>query len=257
MRRISIGSALLLVAVMAAHPGEAHKGITSKFTYAADVYPVFLNRCGRCHIDGGVGPMSLLKYEDAFPWAESLRAELLAAAASSGTETGDFVRVAHRQLSARELDVVLDWATGGTPEGDRAGVPPPTVLTSTWADGPPSLSIQIAEPFEVPADKMDATREFVLPLAMTQPHNATAFDLLPGNPAIVRSALVSLRSADGQTRVLGTWFPRQTPVPLSLKPAVRLESGSVLLVRIHYKKTWKFEGRPMSDQSTVGFYFAD
>ena len=106
---------------------------------------MFLNRCGRCHIDGGVGPMSLLKYEDAFPWAESLRAELLSAypgvpadlsspsadlsadlsaeARSAKVDPHDFVKAAHRQISARELDIVLDWATGGTPEGDKAQTP--------------------------------------------------------------------------------------------------------------------------------------
>ena len=58
-------------------------------------------------------------------------------------------------------------------------------------------------------------------------------------------------------RSLGTWFPRQTPVPLGLKPAVRLEPGSEIVARIHYKKTWKLEGQAMSDRSTIGFYFAD
>ena len=80
MTRASVAVVALVLLVLALAPsGIAHKGITSKYTYNADVYPVFLNRCGRCHIDGGVGPMSLLKYEDAFPWAESLRAELLSA----------------------------------------------------------------------------------------------------------------------------------------------------------------------------------
>ena len=74
-------AAVVIVALFTLAPlGYAHKGITSKFTYNADVHPVFLARCGRCHRDGGVGPMSLLKYEDAFPWAESLRAEMLTAA---------------------------------------------------------------------------------------------------------------------------------------------------------------------------------
>src|SRR5688572_31370586 len=80
MTRASVAVVALVLLVLALAPsGIAHKGITSKYTYNADVYPVFLNRCGRCHIDGGVGPMSLLKYDDAFPWAESLRAELLSA----------------------------------------------------------------------------------------------------------------------------------------------------------------------------------
>ena len=100
--------------------GDAHKGVTSKFTNNAEVYPIFLNRCGRCHIDGGVGGMSLLKYEEAFPWAESLRAELMTAhpntvreGDSEKADPHDFVKAAHRHISARGLDVVLDWPTGG------------------------------------------------------------------------------------------------------------------------------------------------
>ena len=85
-RAAAVVVALLLLVFGFAPAGIAHKGITSKYTYNADVYPVFLNRCGRCHVDGGVGPMSLLKYDDAFPWAESLRAELLSAYADVPTE---------------------------------------------------------------------------------------------------------------------------------------------------------------------------
>ena len=126
----------VLLAVLALAPtGDAHKGITSRFTYNADVYPVFLTRCGRCHIDGGVGPMSLVKYEDAFPWAESLRAELMSAYGETSAGSGsakvdphDFVKAAHRQISARELDIILDWAGGGTPEGDKAQTPPVPTL---------------------------------------------------------------------------------------------------------------------------------
>src|SRR5262249_39927492 len=32
--------------------------------------------------------------------------------------------------------------------------------------------------------------------------------------------------------------------------------GSQLGVRIHYKKSWQFEGQSLSDRSTVGVYFA-
>jgi hypothetical protein len=264
MTRIAAVTTLLLAALAFDRTGEAHKGITSRFTYNTEVHPVLLSRCGRCHVDGGVGPMSLLTYEDAFPWAESLRAELLAAAdhlpaeaVSSGEKAGSFVRAAHRQISARELDIVLDWATGGTPEGDKASRPAPVAFAATWARGTPDLVFPMVEPFEVPAGTLEQTQEFVLPIAVAQPQSAGQFDLLPGNAAIVRSADITLRSKDGQTRMLGTWFPRQTPVPLALKPPVRLEPGATVVARIHYKKSWKHEGQALSDRSTVGFYLAD
>jgi hypothetical protein len=68
---------------------------------------------------------------------------------------------------------------------------------------------------------------------------------------------VSLRSPDGTTRMLGTWIPRQTPVRIHLKPPVPIEPGSQIVARFHYKKTWKFEGEAMTDQSAIGLYSTD
>ena len=283
MRVAAAACVFLLVALVFAPSGRAHKGITSKFTYNADVYPVFLNRCSRCHIDGGVGPMSLLKYEDAFPWAESLRTELLAAypdrsddssadlsAEARGAKAGahpvkadarakvdphDFVKSAHRQISARELDIVLEWASGGTPEGDKANAPSPPMFKNDWATGKPSITIAVPR-YQMPATTFEATEEFVMPVA-APPVSVTQLDLLPGNPSIVRGATISLRSPDGATRLLGTWFPRQIAAPIPLKPSVRLEPGSSIVVRVQYKKTWKLEGEAASDQSTIGLYAID
>ena len=248
-------AAVVVVAVLVLAPsGDAHEGITSKFTYNADVYPVFLNRCGRCHIDGGVGPMSLLKYADAFPWAESLRAELLA---STTGDPHDFVKAAHRQISAREVDVVLDWANGGTPEGDKAQTPPPASLRVDWAAGQPDLIAPMPSRYHMNVTALEATHESALPIPTPSPATVGRIDLLPGNPAIVRSAVLSLRSPDGTPRVLGTWVPRQAPAAIVLTPPVRIEPGSHIVARMQYKKTWKYEGQPMSDLSLVGLYFAD
>ena len=255
---------LVLLVLVLAPASDAHKGITSKYTFNADVHPVLLNRCGRCHIDGGVGPMSLLKYEDAFPWAESLRAELLSAYPGLSTEAQgakvdphDFVKAAHRQILARELDVVLDWATGGTPEGDKAQTPPETPLRIDWASGRPDLIAKMPSRYQMNVASLEATHESALPVPTPSPVTIGRLDLLPGNPAIIRSAVLSLRSPDGTTRVLGTWVPRQVPAAIVLKPPVRIDPGSQIVARMQYKKTWKHEGLPMSDLSLVGLYLAD
>jgi hypothetical protein len=279
MARGAVVVALVLLVLALAPSGIAHKGITSKYTYNAEVYPVFLNRCGRCHIDGGVGPMSLLKYEDAFPWAESLRAELLSAypevaadlsahvsieargtkaeAQSATVDPHDFVKAAHRQILARELDIVLDWATGGTPEGDSARKPPETSLQIDWTSGRPDLVAQMPNRYHMDVTAFEATHESTIPIPTPAPVTVGRLDLLPGNPAIVRSAVLSLRSPDGTSRLLGTWVPRQVPAAIPLKPAVRIDPGSQIVARMHYKKTWKHEGEPMSDRSVIGLYLAD
>ena len=246
--------------------GDAHKGITSKFTYNADVYPVFLNRCGRCHIDGGVGPMSLLKYEDAFPWAESLRAELLTAYPNTVPEGGsekvdphDFVKAAHRQISARELDIVLDWATGGTPEGDKAQDAAPAIADeSTGPSGRPDLI----------APMPDAVSHERRPLSKRRRSSRCPFSRQ--TPVTVGRARSPSRQSGHRPQrgavaaIAGRHEPRARHVgaapgaaPIALKPPVRIEPGSQIVARIHYKKTWKYEGQPMSDLSSVGLYFAD
>jgi hypothetical protein len=254
-------SAVLFVAVLAivvssTSPGEAHKGVTSKFTYNDQVYPIFLNRCGHCHVAGGVGPMSLVNYEEAFPWAESLRTELLETETARGGESDGFIRVAHRDLPARELDVILDWATGGTPQGDPAGAPPVVLLKNEWTHGEPSLAVPLPAAYQMPADAMETTQEFVLPITLNAERDVSAIDVLPGNPAIVREVELLVYSADGSRRAAGTWAPKQNPAPIVVTPVARLTPASRLAVRIHYKKTWKYEGQSVSDHSTIGLYFA-
>ena len=253
-------SAILFVTVFAVVfcrlPGEAHKGVTSKFTYNAEVYPIFLNRCGHCHVDGGVGPMSLVGYEDAFPWAESLRTELLDTEDAHAGESDSFIRAAHRDVPARELDIILDWATGGTPEGDPATAPQRVTLKNEWTHGQPSIAVPLPAAYQLPADAMEATQEFILPIALDSERDVSAIDVLPGTPAIVRDVELLVHSGDGPARVAGTWAPKQNPAPMVLNPVAHLAASSRLVVRIHYKKTWKYEGQPMTDRSTIGLYFA-
>src|SRR5205823_3491524 len=98
----------VLMCVMGA---QAHKPITSKYTYNEDVFPIFNVRCGRCHIAGGVAPMSLLTYKDAFPWAESIRVELTASHMPPWYAEPGYgeVKLAPR-LTPRELDILMTWA---------------------------------------------------------------------------------------------------------------------------------------------------
>jgi hypothetical protein len=251
------------VLAFASAPGEAHKAITSKYTYNDDVFPIFRDRCSRCHVPGGVAPMSLMTYDDAFPWAESIRAELIAAHMPPWNADESFgeLKRAHT-LSPKDLDVVLTWATGGNPRGALDQKLPAVTLKNDWTLGAPDLTLPIPAEFTLAADKMEETREFTIATGATEPRWIRAADLLPGNPSIVRSATVSVKnttapaSAVAPEHVLARWLPGQDPEPIDDGVAMRLPAGAELTVRIHYKKTWQFEGKPMTDRSAVGIYFA-
>lgn len=228
-------------------PGQAHKAITSKYTFNEDLFPLFRDHCGRCHIDGGVAPMSLLTHEDAAPWAESLRLEFLSESPPPAWHP--------LRLAARELDMVLVWANGGTPRGDAEKAPPPVTLVNDWAAGTPDVLLPMPEPFTLTPAANAAHHDVTLSLAAAAGKEIGAVDLRPGTPAIVRSATLLLKTADGQTRPLAAWIPGQSAA-VALAAPLRVPAGASLLARIEYKRTWKYEGQALTDRSVVGLYAA-
>jgi hypothetical protein len=263
-RRTAIVFALVAAAIAAAVlPGRAHKPITSPYTYNEDVFPILRDRCSRCHVTGGVAPMSLLTHADTVPWGESIRVELLAGHMPPWTvdaAPGRFHNVSG--MTAREMNILLTWATGGTPLGDPEKTPPPSVLNKDWPLGPPDLALPFPREFTLPASSQEDTTDFVIPTGTSERRWLRAVDLLPGSPSIVRAATVQLRSpvappasAVGDEPLLAIWLPGDEPVMLD-DAGFELPAGAELLVRVRYKKTWQFEREEMKDRSTVGLYFA-
>lgn len=256
------GGLCLTLAIGIEH-GEAHKPVTSKYTYNEDVFPILRNRCGRCHVDGGVAPMSLMTYKDAYPWAESLRAELVTGHmppwyAQEGSTTFRNART----LTARETDILLTWAIGGNPVGNPTHQIPSVPLANDWPLGPPDLALPLPAPFTLSADKAEDTQEFTIATGAGDARWLRAVDLLPGAPAIVRRATIVLKDATAvpglsAETVLGVWVPGDDTVAAPRGTAFRLPAGAELTVRIHYRKTYTQEGRELTDRSTVGLYFAD
>jgi len=251
----------VIVLALGSTRGEAHKPITSPYTFNEDVFPLLRDRCGRCHVSGGVAPMSLMTHADTVPWGESIKAELLAGQMppwSVDTAPGRFRNV--EGLTAREMNVLLTWVTGGTPLGDADKSPAPIALDTTWRLGAPDLELQMPAPFVLGADTREAASEISLATGAREPRMVRAVDLRPGTPSIVRAATVSVKTSDssggGVERLLALWLPGDTPVPLDEGYAYELPAGAELVLRVMYRKTWEYERKELSDRSTVGLYFA-
>src|SRR5499427_10628923 len=264
VRIVAAAVCVFACVAIAIQPAGAHKAITSKYTYNDDVFPIFRERCSRCHVTGGVAPMSLMTYDDAFPWAESIRAELVAAHMPpwNADEGYGEIKRAHT-LTPKELDIILTWATGGNPRGSLDQKLPTIALKNEWKLGAPDLALKMPAEFTLAADKMEDTQEFTLPAGTTEARWVRAVDLLPGTPSIVRSATIFVKDAAAPAaagpapeRVLAHWLPGQDAEPVDSGIAFRLPAGAQIGVRIHYKKTWQFEGKALADRSAVGVYFS-
>jgi hypothetical protein len=251
-------AAVIAVATMATTTIDAHKGITSIYTYNDDVYPILRDKCGRCHAEGGPAPMSLLKYSidsgGAAAWAESIRENLVSEAMPPWyvDATGPAVKN-NRGLTPRELDKIVTWATGGTPQGDLNKKPADVPITVKWSLGKPDVSLPMPKPFTLGPGVMQNTLDTTLPTNLTEAKWVRAVDLLPGTPTMVRRATISLENGP----VLAVWEPGDETVAAPDGTAFKIPAGANLHVKIDYKKNYLDEQATKNDTSTVGLYFAE
>jgi hypothetical protein len=261
-----IGVAFLaLILTLGSESGRAHKPITSPFTYNEDVFPILRDRCARCHVPDGVAPMSLVTYDDTVPWGESIRVELLAGHMPPWSVDSAPARFRNAQpLSAREMNVLLTWATGGTPLGDPDKTPMPVTVERRWPLGTPDVELPLPDEFTLSASEPEEVAGFTVATGFTERRWIRAVDIAPGTPAVVRSATVQLKSEAsseqartmGPEPVLALWLPGDAPVSLNGNAAFEVPARAELLVRIRYKKTWQYERQELRDRSTVGLYFS-
>ena len=261
-RGILLMAAVVVGVVSTVQRGETHKPITSKYTYNEDVFPILRDRCGRCHIQDGVAPMSLLTYKDAFPWGESIRAEMIAGHMPPWHAQEGAVRFKNQPpITAAEIDKVLVWVSGSYPQGNLQNVPPRLALQRDWPIGKPDLVLPLTE-VTLDAGTSELTREFTVRTDTPEATWLRAVDLLPGTPSVVRDAIISIKAkapADPTqivaADVLAVWVPGEDPVEAEAG-AFRLPAGAELTVRVHYRKTYSYGNREMRDKSAVGLYFA-
>jgi hypothetical protein len=259
------GLALAFVLLVLASPAtEAHKGITSKYNYNEHVFPILRDRCGTCHFAGGPAPMSLVDYIEAVPWAESIREQLVGQKMPPWyvDPTGPAVKGGH-PLPTKELDILLNWAAGGTPRADEKtfifgaleGVKSPSYAgpPQQWSAGTPDLQIKMQADYTVAAGKLEEEGSSTLPTGLKEPTWVKAVDFLPGARSMVRDAIISVENGP----VLAAWVPGHQAIAAPSGTAFLVPAGAALTLRLHYKKNWQDEQNAKTDRSTIGLYFTD
>jgi hypothetical protein len=251
---VPVAAVVLFVVAFSTRPAQAHKAVTSKYSFTKDVFPVLRDNCGRCHVAGGPAPMSLLTYKDAVAWAEAERDELTAERMPPWPTDplGPEIKGAH-PISSHDLNVIVTWASGGTPIGDLNAVLPTTTFEQSWKLGTPDVKIAMDAPHTVAPGSLEETCDFTLPTGITETKWVKAADLMPSAPAIARDATISVENGP----VLAVWQPGSDALAAPAGAAFKLPAGAKLHLQIHYKKHFDVEQEAVSDKSTIGLYFTD
>ena len=122
-------------------------------TFSKDVAPILYKSCVECHRPGAIAPMSLITYDDARPWARSVKQKTVAREMppwGADPHVGKFAN--DPSLTDEQIATIAAWVDAGAPEGNRADLPKPPSFTEGWAMGKPDLIFEMVEPFHIPAD---------------------------------------------------------------------------------------------------------
>ena len=81
------------------------------------------SRCVSCHREGG-SAFSLVKYEEARPWAKAIKEEVLERRMPPWGAVKGFGEFRDdRGLTQEQLELIAEWVEGGAPEGDSKYLP--------------------------------------------------------------------------------------------------------------------------------------
>jgi mono/diheme cytochrome c family protein len=94
---------------------------TRTVTFNKDVLPILENNCQSCHRPGGIGPMSLLTYENSRPWAKAIKTAVVSKKMPpwfADPHYGEFRNAP--KLSESDIKTLVAWADSGSSEGSAA-----------------------------------------------------------------------------------------------------------------------------------------
>src|SRR5580693_7558500 len=129
--RLGVASVLLaalgLYCASPSHAASAAQQPSPGPTFNADVAPILYRNCVACHRAGEAGPMPLLTFAAARPWARAIKAKVLAREMppwDADPGVGEFRNA--RLLSQSELDTLVAWVDSGALQGPGAPPQPPS-----------------------------------------------------------------------------------------------------------------------------------
>jgi len=129
-------------------------------TFSKDVAPILQRSCQQCHRPGAIAPMSLLTYQDARPWARSIKAKIAAREMPPwyvDRHVGIQKFKDDPSLSDAEIAMITQWVDAGAPQGNPADMPAPRKFSDDdkWHIGKPDFIVSLPKAYELKASGPD------------------------------------------------------------------------------------------------------
>ncbi len=179
-------------------------------TFAKDVAPILQEKCQSCHRVGSMAPMSLVTYEEARPWAKSIKQRVVTRNMPPWhlDKTVGIQKFQNdMSLSDEQINVIARWVDAGAPLGDPKDMPAPR----QWPkDEGWQLAAQFGQPdfvisspsYTMPAKGQDVWFKPLTQIPITEPRWVRAVEMRPATAAgrkITHHALAYLQQEEPGT----------------------------------------------------------
>jgi Copper type II ascorbate-dependent monooxygenase, C-terminal domain len=250
-------------------------------SFTKNVAPILQKNCQTCHRPGEAAPFPLLTYEQARPWATSMKrvvSQKIMPPWYADPAVGHFAN--DRSLTTQEVSTIVAWANAGAPEGDPKDMPPAKTWVEGWGMPKPDAVFQLPQPYQVPASGMVEYQYVIIPTGFTKDMWVQAAEARPTDRSVVHHIIAYLREPGSnyfKGQKPGVFFEAPPPKqddkndtsalasdfligyapgqPAEILPpgqAKLIKAGSDIVLEVHYTPN----GKATTDQTRVGLIFA-
>lgn len=230
-------------------------------TFASDVAPIFYSKCVECHRPTMFAPMSLMTFDEARPWARSIKQRVAARTMPPwGADPAHGVFKNDPRLSEKEIATIVAWVDAGAPKGRDADLPKAPTFAEGWSIGKPDAVFTMTEDFKIPATGVVEYQYLRLPTNITEDKWIQAIEIKPQARAHVHHVLAYTQPTGSPLNTNGALGPSSIGGVTPNKPGVVFEPGvgrllaanSDIVLQMHYTTN----GEATTDRTQVGVVFA-
>ncbi len=225
-------------------------------TFHKDVQPILQKRCQNCHRAGEVGPMPLLTYSQARPWAKAMKGALVAGTMPPWSPDQRFGKFANDlSMPAEERELLIAWVDGGAAEGSSAEAPPAKQFTEGWTIGKPDVVFALPEEMSIPATGVLGYQFIAVPTRFTEDKWVRMLEVRPTDRSVLHHAIISVDAGYGgmgANSYLAGYAPGMLPQVWQPGMARLIKAGSTLIFQMHYSTN----GKAAKDRTKLGLVFA-
>src|SRR5271169_5026162 len=183
-----------LLCLSVASVALASAATTSQVTFYKDVLPVLQKNCQTCHRPGEAAPMSLLTYDEARPWAKSIKQAVATKKMPPWFADPHYGKFSNeRTLAQADIDTLMNWVDGGATAGNPKDAPKPINWVEGWRIGKPDVVLSMSAAYSVPASGTINYQYVVIPTGFTEDKYIQMAEARPGDPAVIHHIIAFIR----------------------------------------------------------------